>query len=506
MYQAMAALGHAAESGYAGSPRLAGAKPGSSVVVLGAGLAGLVAAFELRKAGYRVHVLEYQSRPGGRAWTLRGGDKVRESDGSVQTVAFAHGNYLNAGPWRVPYHHHAMMDYYRQFRVELEPFMQVNYNAYVHSSKAFGGKPQRFRHVQADVRGHVSELLSKATRQGALDTTVTKDDRERLLTSLRSWGALDKDFKYVEGTAASDRRGYEIDPGGGMMPIAKPSHPIGLSDLMSSSLWSLIGVGDLYEFHSSIFQPKGGMDMLPKAMAQELASAIRYNAKVVKIAQDNGSVTVTYQDARGAAGRQQVKADWCVCTIPTSILSQLEVDCGKEMKEAIDAVAYGSSVKIGLEFSRRFWEQDDGIYGGISYTDLPIQTLSYPSNEYQKSGPAVMLGAYAFDSTNSYRLSSLSPAERIRLAIEYGSQLHPQYKKEFRSGVAVAWHRQEWINGCFGIWTDSLRERYYKSLAQMDGRLVLAGEHVSYIPAWQEGAVLSALDAITRLHAKASAA
>ncbi|HEY3850023.1 MAG TPA: FAD-dependent oxidoreductase, partial [Steroidobacteraceae bacterium] len=75
MYQAMTSLGFAADSGYKGPIQLSGAPAEASVLVLGAGIAGLVAAYELRKAGYRVQVLEYNSRAGGRNWTLRGGDR-----------------------------------------------------------------------------------------------------------------------------------------------------------------------------------------------------------------------------------------------------------------------------------------------------------------------------------------------------------------------------------------------------------------------------------------------
>lgn len=102
MYQAMTALGHAAETQFTGPPVLTGAKPGASVVVLGAGLAGMVAAFELTKAGYSVKILEFQDRPGGRNYSLRGGDTFTESDGTVQKVRFAPGNYINPGPWRIP--------------------------------------------------------------------------------------------------------------------------------------------------------------------------------------------------------------------------------------------------------------------------------------------------------------------------------------------------------------------------------------------------------------------
>lgn len=501
MYQAMTALGHAAESTYQGPLKLSKAKPGASVVVLGGGLAGLTAAAELRNAGYKVTLLECQNRAGGRAWTLRGGDTFTEIDGTTQTVGFAKGNYINPGPWRVPHNHHAMMDMFRRYGVQLESFNQVNHNAYVHSSKAFGGKPQRFRHVATDYRGHVSELLAKAANQGALDAVISKEDAEKLLASLKSFGALDKDYRYTTSLHTSEYRGFDIHPGGGLMAKATASEIIGLQDVLRSGLWSQINSGNYGEFHTTIFQPAGGMDALPRAMAKDLGNIIQYGAKVSKIAQSEKSVTVSY--TRNGA-QQQLQADWCVCTIPASILAQMDIQVGDKMRAGIEALPYGSSVKIGLEFKRRFWEEDEHIYGGVSNTDLPIQQISYPSNDYHRAGPGVLLGAYAFESTNAYRFSSLTPNERIRLAVEYGSQVHPQYKAEFLNGTSVAWHRMDWILGCFGNWTDELRAQHYENMAQIDNRLVLAGEHISYIPAWQEGAVLSALDAVQRLHTKAT--
>ena len=94
----------------------------------------------------------------------------------------------------------------------------------------------------------------------------------------------------------------------------------------------------------------------------------------------------------------------------------------------------------------------------------------------------------------------MSPQERVKKAVEYGAQIHPQYTAEFDNGIAVGWHRVPWTNGCYGMWTEETRAQHYRNLCQIDGRIVLAGEHASYIPAWQEGAVLSSLDAITRLH------
>src|SRR5271167_1695616 len=120
MYHAMTSLGFAGESRYEGPIRLDGDPRGASVLILGAGLAGMTAALELRKAGYKVQMLEYNARAGGRNWTLRGGDSFAELGGAAQTCAFDDGLYLNPGPWRIPYHHRALLDYCKRLNVVLE--------------------------------------------------------------------------------------------------------------------------------------------------------------------------------------------------------------------------------------------------------------------------------------------------------------------------------------------------------------------------------------------------
>src|SRR5277367_5549894 len=191
MYHAMTSLGFASDSGYKGPIKLDGDPKGASVLILGAGLAGMTAALELRKAGYKVQLLEFNSRAGGRNWTIRGGDSFTELGGFKQTCEFERGLYINPGPWRIPYHHRALLDYCKRLGVALEPFIQLNYNALIHASRAFGGAPQRIRAIRADFQGQVSELLAKVTQQGKLDEAVSKEDREILLQALKSWGALD---------------------------------------------------------------------------------------------------------------------------------------------------------------------------------------------------------------------------------------------------------------------------------------------------------------------------
>jgi monoamine oxidase len=112
----------------------------------------------------------------------------------------------------------------------------------------------------------------------------------------------------------------------------------------------------------------------------------------------------------------------------------------------------------------------------------------------------VLLGGYTFDGANSYEFTAMPPADRVKRAVAFGARIHPQYLTEFENGVSVAWHRVPFTLGCAGDWSDEARKAHYNDLCDIDGRIVLAGEHASYIPAWQEGAILSALDAIQRLH------
>jgi len=504
MYQAMSALGFAQGTRLSNEPGLGDAPRGASVLILGAGLAGMTAAYELRRAGYAVQVLEYNDRPGGRNWSFRGGDRYTELGGATQYCRFDPGLYFNPGPWRIPYHHPHLLGYCKRLGVPLEPFIQINYNSYLHSLTAFGGRPQRYRCIDADYRGMVAELLAKAINQQALDAPLTREDREKLLESLRSTGALDAACRYVRGDASSSARGFEKDPGGGLSGKPIPSQPIGPHELLESGVWQSLGASydQAYLFQTTLFQPVGGMGRIGEAFGRALDGLIRYQARVTRIHQDAHGVTAYYEDLRQPGTTLQATADWCLCTIPLSVLHQIPMNVGRPMAAAIAAVPYAPAIKIGLQFKRRFWEQDEAIYGGNTYTDQPIYNIGYPCCDYFGDGKGVLLGAYTYGEP-ALELTALSPAQRVREAVRQGALIHPQYPKEFENGVAIAWNRVPFVMGCYGMWSDAVRQRHYDDLCRIDGRIALAGEHASYLPAWQEGAITSALDAITRLARRA---
>jgi monoamine oxidase len=256
---------------------------------------------------------------------------------------------------------------------------------------------------------------------------------------------------------------------------------------------------------TTMFQPKGGMDMIGKGFAKQLPGLIRLNTKVTRITQDGKGVTAYWEDIKtGQTG--QSSADYCVNTIPLPVLSQLDMQVGAPLKAAMKAVGYSGQVKIGLEMRDRFWEEKYAIYGGHSFTDQAIGLISYPNDNMFKSGPAVLLGAFARDA-GGFQLAGLTPEQRIEAALAQGSVFHPaEYRKAYMNGVSVAWSRIPWIMGCTSRWSDQGRAQHYQNLVAMDGRIVLAGEHASYYGCWMEGALLSSLDAIERLHKKALAA
>jgi monoamine oxidase len=297
-------------------------------------------------------------------------------------------------------------------------------------------------------------------------------------------------------------RGFERPHGGGRGGSPVASDPFPFKDVLDSRVWNNMAFFMNYEMQTTMFQPVGGMGMIGKAFGRQVAPMLTYGAKVTRIVQDDRGVTVTYADtASGAVS--EAKADYCVCTIPLGVLTQIDTNVSPKLKAAIAAVPYSNSVKIGLEMRKRFWEEEESIYGGHSFTNQEIALISYPNNNFFGDGPAVLLGGFA-GGVGAYHLAGMTPEQRIQAALEQGSVFHPdRYKAMFMNGASVAWSRVPWTMGCCARWTEETRKQHYQTLVTMENRIVLAGEHASYVGCWMEGALLSSLDAITRLHKRA---
>src|SRR5690606_23732376 len=198
-----------------------------------------------------------------------------------------------------------------------------------------------------DFRGHISDLLSKVTNQGALDDVLSEEDKANLLAGLRTFGALNSDNQYVSGNAASGRRGYERPPGGGVDGAPIANEVLDVSTLLSSGLWSRLATSESLNSSMPIFQPKGGMDMIARAMAANLGDLVKYEKRVTQIRQDETGVTVVYEDMANDGAEVTTTADYAVCTIPFSILSQIDHDFSGPLSSVISTMSYNTSIKVG---------------------------------------------------------------------------------------------------------------------------------------------------------------
>ncbi|MBT7583667.1 MAG: NAD(P)-binding protein, partial [Kordiimonadaceae bacterium] len=211
-------------------PKMTSEGKGKKILILGAGISGLVCAMELIKKGYEVQILEAKDHAGGRCMSARKGTVIEDVGGEKQICDFDHNQYLNVGPWRIPAEHHSTIYYCRKLGVSLEPFINKAFSAYYYQSKGDGplsGVPLRQSDVDIDRAGHVAELLAKCVTGGALDEKLTKEDQEALLDYLKSTGLIDRrELNYRANLA----RGWEETPTVGT-DMGKLGDPYGLADL-----------------------------------------------------------------------------------------------------------------------------------------------------------------------------------------------------------------------------------------------------------------------------------
>jgi monoamine oxidase len=371
--------------------------------------------------------------------------------------------------------------------VPVEVFAAATDNQLLYQTRAaaLNGKRVRLREVRTDLDGYVAELLSKSISADALSKALSKEDAERLLEYLKSIGRLDAQLKY---------RGHE------MRGPDQPAGPDGVARFTPLPLHDLLGSGTGYyinpnfDYQPTMLQIAGGSDRLPQALAAQLKGRIVFQAAAREIRQNDKGVSVVYADRSG--GLHKLEADYLVCALPLTILSTLDTDFTQRFKDAIASVPYAAAGKMGLQFKRRFWEEDDQIFGGSSRTDQDIQQIVYPSSGFlTKKG--VLVGYYV-QGPGAKPIGERTPAERQALALEQGARMHPQYAKEFENGFSVAWHRVAWSKGSWSVTPPETK----RLLNQPDRRVYLAGDHLN-LNAWMQGAFDSAREVAMAIHARA---
>src|ERR1700694_645489 len=217
-----------------------GSGQNKSVLILGAGIAGLAAAYELTHAGFKCHVLEAQARAGGRNFTARRGTVITEQSPEYGTTRqkceFDEGLYVNLGPGRIPYHHRRMLHYCAELNVPLEIYViQTTANLF-HVKDTFGGQPQVRRRISNDADAYIGELLSKAVSQGSLDQELDAGDKEKLLALLGAFGDLQAGKPCPEGGHCPSRNSGCEDPLA-IDDICTPKPRLQFKELLHSQFW-----------------------------------------------------------------------------------------------------------------------------------------------------------------------------------------------------------------------------------------------------------------------------
>lgn len=474
---------------------LSGRTP-ASVVIMGGGIAGLVSAYELGKAGYQCTILEPRGITGGRNFTARKGVTQTDLLGQKQTCEFAEGQYINCGPARLA-QWMVTLDYCRELGVPIEVLSNQNADAFLYNSAKGMTAPERWRTAKADVYGYVGELLAKATSQGALDADLTSADKEELLSFLKGFGSLDSSYSY----SGSSNRGYSTYPAGPGVPGTPYPGPPSLSDVFASGVGQYFSFEFEFDMAMMMFQPVGGMDQLPAALTRAIGpDKIILGAQATGVTDSGSDVTVTYTTASG--GTKTITADYAIAAMPPWYIAKLagSLSGDSDVQAALAAVKPSYASKIGLEYKSRFWETDLNLYGGITDTDLDLNVIWTPSYGYHGER-GVILGYYNYGSAAT-AYGQMTPKQRETRATQLGSQIFgPKYVSEFASSFSQSWQyiphlEAAWHNG------PDPDDPVLKPLVNPAGRVYYAGDWLSYMDAWQHGAISSARDVVTKLNSR----
>jgi monoamine oxidase len=435
------------------------------VVIIGAGLAGLSAAYELTKAGHDVTILEARTRPGGRVHTLRD--------------PFAEGLYAEAGAARIPNHHDFTLKYAGLFGLTLDPFQPTEVASVYY------------------VRGRRLKVAPGLEVEWPYE--LTPEERKLGLRGMRQ--------KYIWSMLSEV--GDVTDPSWPPPDALKKYDQMNRSDFWRSrgaspgaiALMSLGGVDDRVETWSALFmlrnqalnlkltqyfKIRGGTDLLPNAFAARLAEKIHYAAPVVRIEQDAQGVKAVFLHA---GSYQTMAGDHLICAVPFTVQKNIEVSptFSLEKQRAIEQLPYLSVSKIFLQTKKRFWVSE-GL-NGFATTDLPIGQVWDAT--YKQPGERGILQAFPI-SLHSRRVTGMPENERIRFTLDQVETIYPGTRENFEGGVSKCWDEDEWARGGTAYYQPGQFSSLLPHVARPEGRIHFAGEHTSvWIDGWMQGALES---------------
>lgn len=460
-----ALLGCSQEGGPAG-------EPGRSVLVLGAGLAGLSAAYELKKLGYEVTVLEGRERIGGRVWTLREG--------------FADGQFAEIGAVRIPDVHEHTLGYVEELGLELdnfpdgEPLYFIDDMRFKHTE----GEPWPLPGLNAtEANAGLGDLWGEYIASSFAEFGDPRAGTFPQPGIVEKYdGQVYVDFLRERGASEAFLPLYAADNGSEVFTIG-------------TLAWMAAEVAD--KDWNQTFHIRGGNDRLPQRLAEQVgADNILLAHRVVRIEHAASGVIVT---AEHEGAEQQFEADHLVCTLPFTMLRAVTIspEFAPDKMDTIRGLFMMNAGRGYIQTRSRFWEQEH--IGGlkIAKTDTPVERLWDLSHVQSGSSDKGMIVAYT-QNKNADAYCEISPEEREAHTLDQIAAFYPEIEAEKLAFFQYCWKDDPWV---MGAWTDLLPGQWWMAAVakRAEGRVHFAGEHTSIWAGWMQGAIESGKRAVQEI-------
>lgn len=439
-----------------------------TVTVIGAGLAGLAAAYDLHRAGWKVIVLEARSRVGGRVYSVR---------------SFLHGQVAEGGGEFIEESHTRMLAFAREFGLPLG--RTGTWQGQDEDWSSFQGRSGRLADSSlwgTDLGEQVTRVWRELAELGKLVPDPQLPQAARDAERLDRQSALDWIQSLDVHPLAKDhfiqhiRAEYTTEP-----------DRFSLLDLARNAAMYYLSLG-----RAENYRVNGGNDRIPCALAAALPD-MRLNTVVTSLRLQPEGVEVTY---RQGDSYQTLHSAFAILAIPLTSARQIDFHASlpAPYRRLVDEVSYGAVTKVLIQYRRRFWEERG--WNGRLVTDAPIgytwHATSHVESEYG------ILTAYT-GGEPAARLAALTDDERIELAVGEIEKLFPGSSGLVEHTATVAWPNEEFTRGSYMALAPGQVTAHWDSLMNPAGRLFLAGEHATPLQGFMEGAVESGQRAAARI-------
>ncbi|MEO7508387.1 MAG: FAD-dependent oxidoreductase, partial [Pyrinomonadaceae bacterium] len=455
-------------------PQIAAKPRGRKLAIVGAGLAGLVAGYELKRRGFAVTIFEARDRPGGRVLTLR--------------EPFTGEQHAEAGAMFIPSSHDLVLKYAREFKLTLNPMpaRALSPTLYLHGRKI---APQRPRGYDWPVELSPRERKLTLDEMAELYLGPPLDE----IGDPRAPGWPRRALaKYDRVSFAQMLRDRGASPGAIELLRMNDADLIG-DGVGSVSALMVLRENKFYETARQTFSLAGGSDRLPYAFAAQLKKELNYGCPAVKIDRTDRSVRLSVL-RQGVA--ETTAFDQVICAVPLTVMDRIEFSPAlpAALHDAQTATGYTSVTRVYLQTNGRPW--DDTRFGISAYTDLPSMTLV--NSTFDQPGANGILHSY-MTGANARASAKLDEPGRAEAALGDTEKLFPGMRKSYARSASIAWDDEEWTRGAFAWFRPGQMFELRPRLAQPVDRLVFAGEHMSKYPGWMQGALESGLRAATEV-------